>query len=386
MKHRVLFLDHTGLLGGAELTLLDIARHFAAESKMILFEDGPFRERLEAAGVPVEILPAPAPVRGVRREAGLWQDVKSLPGVLTLVRHVARRSRGYDVLYASSQKAFVVAALAGRLARKPVLWHLHDLLTPEHFSHTHRRLVVGLANRWTARVITNSEASARAFIASGGQASNIHVVYLGLRPERFTNVSSTAVEALRRAIGIDGGPIVSVFSRLAPWKGQHVLLEALADVPQVHALLIGQALFGEEDYAASLHRLAEALGITGRVHFLGFRDDIPELLHLSDVVLHTSTAPEPFGRVVVEGMLAGRPVVATHAGGVLEIIEDGKTGILVEPGDAHALARALNHLLSSPDEAHALAKAGQAAAQTRFSMQRMLNDIEQQIEEVTSLP
>ena len=379
MTPRILFIDHAAVMGGAEWSLLDIARHFAAGSRVLLFEDGPFRERLEAAGVAVEVMKAPVSVSRVRRQGGLLHDVRSLPGVLKLARQVARRARDYDLLYANSQKAFIVAALAGRWARRPVVWQLRDLLTDAHFSGTHRRLVVRLANRWAARVIANSEATAAAFVDSGGQAARVCVIHNGIAPEPFVSVDRAGVEALRDELGLRGVPVVGVFSRLASWKGQHVLLEALTALPEVHALLVGTALFEEEAYAATLRRLAETADLADRVHFLGFREDIPALLHLVDIVVHTSTAPEPFGRVVVEGMLAGRPVVAVRAGGVLEIIEDGATGLLVEPGEAPALAQALDHLLSDPEAARTLAEAGQAVALEHFTLARMLAEIEQQL-------
>lgn len=383
MLPRILFLDHVGVLGGGELSLLDIARHFAATSEVLLFEEGPFRERLERAGVAVDVVEAAASVRNVRREGRGVKDIRSLPGVFNLVRRVARRARAYDVLYANSQKAFVVAALAGRWARRPVVWHLRDLLTAEHFSRSRRRLVVRLANRWARRVLANSEATAQAFVSRGGRMDKIGVVHNGIDPTPFVEVDRAAVAAVRAELGLGAVPVVGVFSRLAPWKGQDVLLDALAALPRVHALLVGAALFGEEvHYAASLHEQAERLGLADRVHFLGFRSDIPALLHGVDVVVHTSTAPEPFGRVVVEGMMAGRPVVATRAGGVPEIIDDGRTGILVAPGDVQALTRAIDRLLTSPEEAQTLAEAGRKEAMKRFSLQRMLDDLEDHLAEV----
>ena len=84
MPPRILFLDHAAVMGGAEWSLLDVARHFADRSTVLLFEDGPFRARLEEAGVAVEVMQAPASVSRVRRQGGLMQDVRSLPGVLKL--------------------------------------------------------------------------------------------------------------------------------------------------------------------------------------------------------------------------------------------------------------------------------------------------------------
>jgi glycosyltransferase involved in cell wall biosynthesis len=384
LKPRVLFLDHTGAIGGGELSLLDVIKWHGAAGSVVLFADGPFRERLEEVGAEVEVLPAPAAVSRVSRKGKMVRNLRSGPGVLRLARRVARLSEGYDLLYANSQKAFVVGALAGRIVGKPVIWHLRDLLTPDHFSRGERRLAVALANHLVERVIVNSRATAEAFVASGGRAEKVRLVYNGIDPAPFESVVQPEVDALRRELGLDGVPVVGVFSRLAPWKGQHVMLEALTRLPGVHALLVGDAEFGEHAYAEALRDQSKTLRIEDRVHFAGFRRDIPQLMRLSNVVAHTSVDPEPFGRVIVEGMLAGRPVVATRAGGVVEIVEDGISGVLVPPRDATALASALSDLLADPARADALAKAGREAAVEFFSLRAMLEGITRQLQEVAA--
>jgi glycosyltransferase involved in cell wall biosynthesis len=381
---RILFLDHAGVLSGAELSLLDIARHYAGSSKVLLFADGPFRERLERNGIIVEVLPVPHAVGRISRRGNGMRDLRAVPGVLKFARRVAQVSHGYDVLYANSQKALVIGALAGRLVSKPVIWHLRDMLTADHFSQKRRWLAVTLANRLTTRVIANSRATAVAFVDSGGRAKLVHVVYNGIDPKPFEAVAPKEVDVLRDKLNLAEVPVVGAFGRLAPWKGQHVLLEALARLPGVHALLVGEPLFGEDTYAKALHEQAEVLEIADRAHFLGFRQDIPRLMKVSDVVTHTSIAPEPFGRVIVEGMLARRPVVATRAGGSMEIVEDGVSGVLVPPGDAKALAGVLVDLLADPSKGRTLAEAGYAMASKRFSLKTMLEGVEQQVQEVTA--
>ncbi|WP_372624419.1 glycosyltransferase [Falsiroseomonas sp.] len=382
---RILFLDHTAVLGGGELSLLDIAGRYRGRCRVLLLADGPFRTRLEAEGVEVEVLDARAGLAGISRAGGLIADLRALPGVAALARAVARRAAGFDLLYANSQKSMVIAGLAGRLARRPVIWHLRDLMSAEHFSALHRRLAAVAARLLTSRVIANSAATRRAFIEGGAPAGRVHVVHNGIDAGRFLEVPDEQVAALRASLGLAGLPVVGLFSRLAPWKGQHVLLEALAELPGVHGLFVGEALFeGDRSYAGELRARARSLGLEGRTHFLGFRQDIPCLLRLCDVLAHTSVAPEPFGRVIVEGMLAGRPVVATRAGGALEIIEDGETGRLTPPGDAAALAAALRSLLDDPNAARALAARGRSAAQQRFSLEAMLSGVERQVADVTA--
>jgi glycosyltransferase involved in cell wall biosynthesis len=380
----VLFLDHVGVLGGAELCLLDVALHHADSGKVLLLADGPFRERLERAEVSVEVLSTSPAVSGIRREGGTKQDLRALPAVLELSWRVARMARGYDVLYANSQKALIVGALAGKIAGKPVIWHLHDILTADHFSQTHRRLAVTVGNLLVSRVVTNSRATAEAFAESGGRVERMCVVYNGIDPTPFRSVVQVEMDSLRRELGLVGVPVVSVFSRLAPWKGQHVLLESLTRLPEVHALLVGAPLFGEDDYAEDLRQLAKTLDVADRVHFLGFRRDVPLLMRLSDIVVHTSVAPEPFGRVIVEGMLARRPVVAARAGGAAEIVDDGVSGVLVAPGDANALAAALTDLLANPAWAQALAETGYKVALERFTLRSMLENVEQQMQQAVA--
>jgi glycosyltransferase involved in cell wall biosynthesis len=285
-----------------------------------------------------------------------------------VVRQVARQAADYDLLFANTQKALLIGGLAGLWARRPVVWNLHDLLIPDHFTALNRRAAVTAANLLCRHVIANSEASRDAFLAEGGRVPTT-VVYNGIDPAPFDAVAPGQVAALRRDLGLSDRPVVGVFSRLAPWKGQHVLLDALPALPAAaHVLFVGGALFdGDQEYAAALRRQVAEQRTAHRVHFLGFRDDVAALMTLCDVVAHTSTAPEPFGRVIVEGMLASRPVVASRTGGALEILEDGHTGTLVRPGDPGSLAEALRTLLSDPDRAAARARAGAAHARRTFT-------------------
>jgi len=378
---RVLFLDHSASLGGAELYLLDLAPAFAPPGEVLLLEEGPFYEKLQAVGIPVDVMAAPEVVRRVAREAGPAQALRAAPALLQLAWRVAQKARAFELIYANSQKALVVGTLAAQLARRPLVWNLHDVLTTEHFSRMNIRLAVTLANRFVRLVIANSAASKQAFGEAGGRAPVV-VVHNGIDAQRFAAVNPDRLAALRRKLGLRDGPVIGLFSRLAPWKGQHVLLEALARLPEVQAIFVGEALFQDEQhYARQLRERAAQPDLQGRVHFLGFRDDVPALMQLVDVVVHTSVAPEPFGRVIVEGMLARRPVIATRGGGALEILRDGETGLLVSPGDAQALATAIRHLLEHPEKARQLAEAAYQDAHRRFSVEAMRQKVWQALTE-----
>jgi glycosyltransferase involved in cell wall biosynthesis len=170
---------------------------------------------------------------------------------------------------------------------------------------------------------------------------------------------------------------------LAPWKGQHVALRALAELPEAACVIAGSALFGEDDYARSLHKLASDFGLVDRVRFLGHRDDVPSLMRGVDAVVHPSIDPEPFGRTLVEAMLARRPVVAANAGAVPEILDDGKAGWLVPPNDPVALAAALRRIQAG--EGALLLDPAEARARGLYSAGRMQTAVQGVVAEVAGM-
>ena len=376
MKQRkILFVDHAAVLGGAELHLLDIATAYRETSCVFLFTDGAFKHKLETAGIKVKVAKSTQSVLDVRASAGL-EALKVLPNLWQMAGQVASVAQGFELIHANSQKAFVTSALATFRGSPPVIWHLQDILTAKHFSSVNRRVAVWLANNCAARVIVNSEATGKAFVAVGGRKELVKVVYNGFSSLPFDNITPEQSAQIRTQLGINDVPVVGVFSRLSYWKGQHILLQAIKKLPEVHALLVGEALFGEEEYVAELKSLATVPELAGRVHWLGFRNDVPILMKACDIIVHTSTEPEPFGRVIVEGQLAQRPVIATAAGGAIELIEDGVTGRLVPPGDVSALAKTIEDLLTDNTTAINLGKKGYEQAKTNFALESILATFE----------
>jgi glycosyltransferase involved in cell wall biosynthesis len=366
---RVLLVDHAGVMGGAEHSILDAVTGLTPPPHAVLLADGPFHGALERRGIPVTIEPMRALARvkkaGAPSPAAAWD-------ALRLARRVAHHARGHDVIVANSQKAFLVAALAGLFTRRPVVWYLRDLLGPPHFTRRNGRVMAALANALARRVITNSHATADAFVASGGRAGLARVVYNGIDAAPYDAVTEADAAACRTALDVPAASALVVHvGRFHPWKGQQVLLRAAARELRVVVAFVGAPLFGEEAFATELREEAATLGVAGRVRFLGLRDDVPRLMRAADVVVHSSAYPEPFGRVVVEGMLAGRPVVASDAGGVREILRDGVTGWLVQPDDPAALAAAIARVLDDPVTAGVVATAGAADARARFGVEAM---------------
>ncbi|BAY39772.1 hypothetical protein NIES2111_41490 [Nostoc sp. NIES-2111] len=372
---KILFLDQSGKPGGAELCLIDIAKPYRDRALVGLFADGSFKTLLQQNHIPVEVF-THQPIQ-VRKQSNLLQALGSLGQLAPLVAKVVQRAIEYDLIYANTQKALVVGAIASLLARRPLVYHLHDILSPEHFSKTNLRVAVNLANRFASLVIANSQASEAAFVQAGGRAELTTVIYNGFEPKLYQTCASDTSK-LRQNLGIEDKFVVGHFSRLSPWKGQHILIEALAKCPpQVTALLVGDALFGEQEYVKQLHQQIAQLGLENRVKFLGFRADIPQLMAACDLVTHTSTAPEPFGRVIVEAMLCGKPVVAAKAGGATELVEHGINGFLTTPGEPEELANIINSCLEDIHNTATIANNAKAIASERFNVVNINRQIAQ---------
>jgi glycosyltransferase involved in cell wall biosynthesis len=223
------------------------------------------------------------------------------------------------------------------------------------------------------RVIAISHFIARHLIARHGtDPARVRVIPRGVDPLRFdpAAVQGDRMRRLAEAWRLpDGAPIVVLPGRLTRWKGQAVLIEALARMRRTDAVavLVGDAQ-GREGYRDELLALAQARGVAERIRLAGDCADIPAGLMLADAVVSASTDPEAFGRVVVEGQAMGRPVVATNHGGAAETVEDGVTGWLVPPGDPQALAARLDAVLAlGAEERGALAERSRASVLARYT-------------------
>ena len=366
---RVLFVDQSGQCGGAELMLLDLLNGLREklEPRVVLFDNGPFAQLLARDGFPVDVLPLKL---RTTKSAGKLSSLLDLPLLMLLSLKLAWRARWCDIIYANTPKAMVTGALAARLSGKQLVLHLHDILTTDHFSAANIRLLVNLANKHASAVIANSRATKSAFVNAGGRSELATVIYNGF------NLYQSSIErtSARQDLGWpDAPPVAVIVGRIAEWKGQHILIQALLRSPEWKACIVGDALFtkGDQDYKLRLMEMAQDPALSGRVVFVGFVEDPQRYFVAADVIVHCSTAPEPFGRVIVEGMLAGRPVIATNHGGATEILHDGFTGYLVSPNDVSALAATLDQLLTNPAVAERTARAGQENARHRFGLERV---------------
>jgi L-malate glycosyltransferase len=160
--------------------------------------------------------------------------------------------------------------------------------------------------------------------------------------------------AVKADLGIPGDSrVIGIIGNIRFWKGQEHFIEAiehlLLQYKDLHGLVIGGWGEADRDYYETVTGKVLQSGLENRVHFLGYRTDVPDLLNILDVFVHASTKPEPFGMVILEAMAAGKPVVATKIGGPIEILDHGRCGILVPPNDGKAIADACAVYLDRPE-------------------------------------
>lgn len=358
VRYEVVYVDHCARLSGAELALarvLPTLRHVHAT--VILGEHGPLEALLVEGGADVEVLPLDPELAATRRdEVGItrlgprrvvsaWRAVWDLRARLLELEP--------DLVHTNSLKAAVYGGMAGRLAGIPVVWHMRDRIAPDYLPRPVVVAVRALARVIPSAVICNSMAT----------RSTLGRHYpTGVVPSPV--VYDTVARIQGPAHGEHSAFSACLVGRMAPWKGQDVFLRAFAAAfpdGDERAVLVGSALFGEDEWAAGLAALAGELGMSDRVEFRGFVEDVPTVLSETDVLVHASIIPEPFGQVVVEGMAAGLSVIAAAAGGPLEVVTDGVDGLLTPPGDVDALAIALRRLRDDPELCRRL---GSAALET----------------------
>lgn len=416
-RKTILYVDHTAKISGGEIALLNLIGALDCERfrpVVALASDGPLVSRLRQAGVETHVLPLDTSVVETRKDSlGFKSLLRFRQGAscLQYAWHLARFARacGADVIHTNSLKADLYGGLAGRLARIPVIWHIRDHISAHYLPRPVAAAFRGLARFLPHTVVANSESTLRTVQVPRGKHTS--VVYSGMAPcsgnehlqvvhDGFTPVlgqtrapfaSRARLNAVElppsgRACWESNAPIIALLGRIAPWKGQHIFLRAAAtivrDFPQACFWIIGAPLFGEHDYERSLHDLTAELGIESQVSFLGFQDNVPQLLAGVDIVVHASTLDEPFGQVVIEGMAAGRPVIATNGGALPEIITTGRTGLLVPMGDVAAMAEAMAMLLADPKQAQAMGAAGQKSVQERFTSAQTARKMEAVYEHV----
>lgn len=253
--------------------------------------------------------------------------------------------------------------IAARLAGIPCITHERGIIP-----HFHPRDKF-LAKRLDA-IICISKAVHDNLVSSGFGGPKLTTIYNGLDPTEM-RVTRSALE-IRRELGVQpSARLIGIVGNIKKWKGQEVVIRAMASLhnffPEVICLLIGDTPPHDSAYRATIHDLIRDSGLTDHVLITGFRTDVADYINALEIQIHASITPEPFGRVLLEGMALGKPLVASNVGAVPEIVLDGRTGLLFDPSRVDALIKCVHELLADPIRAQMLGRNGRSRLDERFS-------------------
>lgn len=345
-------------------------------------EGGPLESVFTGLGVPVHILG----YRGFTRRRG--QIVRRAWAALASIRTLADTLLGEDtaIVHAYLPAANVLGAIAGRLAGKPRIIVSKRGLCNYKKDRPFLAFFENVANLASAAVLANSDAVGKAVLASERFCrGKIRVIRNGIDGSAFLPGEGGPRRTMAQLcpnLPLGPGSLAILYvANLFPYKGHLDLVAAASPVvslfPQAHFLLAGR----EEGAGTEVRRSIDALGLSGNVHLLGPRDDVPSLMEATDIVVHPSHE-EGFSNTILEAMAAGKAIVATDVGGIPEAVLDGETGILVPPGNPKRLAEGMLSLLRDPAKGQALGEAGRKRVQEHFSVQAMVRETEEMYTEI----
>lgn len=345
------------------------------EPLAVLPDEGPLASELRRAGVEVLVRPLGVLRRGETGARGLARLAATTGRSAAQLWRLIRQRQ--IALVHSNTSVVLGGAAAAALARVPHIWHVREIYSRfGRLWSPYRRLLA------TADLLPCVSAAAAEQFGDVGRVRVIHDG-LGLDVRRVPRPEA------RAALGLDvDSPLVAVVGRVSDWKGQSVLVQALAEPPLnklgAVAMIAGEPWPGAEGRLRSVLALAARLGVRERVALVGFRSDVEAVYGAADVVAVPSTAPDPLPGAAIEAAAAGCAVLASDTGGLPEIIDDRRTGRLFPPGDAGALAELAAELIERPEERERLGAAAAADVRERFSPARMLSKLQQCYQEALS--
>jgi glycosyltransferase involved in cell wall biosynthesis len=225
------------------------------------------------------------------------------------------------------------------------------------------------------RIICISKAIQKPFLLN--RIENTKLIYNPIDIKRYTKQIIKERRLIRDEFNVDDStPLIGLVGNFQEWKGQLIAIEAVkllkAEFPSLVCLLVGAVpVHNREDkeYYSKIVKVIEELELQNSIIITGFRDDVPDLINAIDIQLHCSISPEPFGRVLIEGMSLKKPVIATNIGGPCEIIENGVSGLLIKPGDPLVLAESIRNIIKNENLRNSLANNGLERVKRKFEME-----------------
>ncbi len=374
----ILFVHQSADTYGSDKVLLDLAccvQQHNYHSVVLVPVDGPLVKLLRNNGVETHVTPV----------AKLSRSIFSLKGLILLAIEIWQSMRKIDILIGgrhvdlvhSNTLAVLSGAFWARRNHTPHLWHVHELVLFPKFASVG---LPWLLARFSCRVMCNSRMTEKWVLdAQPNLSSRTVTVWNGVdRPINLDRYSSMIAFKEQHKLNSPGIVTVALVGRINRMKGQAQLIRAAEllwerDIRNVRYVMVGSPPHGQENFLVKLKELIEKSPARSAFLLMNFMDNIWPVWDACDIAVVPSTEPESFGLVAIEAMAAGKPVVASGHGGLLDIVDDGGTGILVKPGDPAGLANALRILITDPMLRKRLGEAGQLRQKEIFSLSSQIN-------------
>lgn len=354
---RVLYVNQWGGLGGAEISLLRVLENLQQKQIQPALACPPGVLAEEARAIGVEVVPVQIPSLR-HRDKPHAGDIHRLRQAITCC----------DLVHAYSVRA---GWFAGRLCRQlhvPMVWSIHDLF-PFLWQRLWLRMV---AQRYAQAVVAYSQVLQKQF--GDGLRDKVHLVPHGVDIRTFAPLEDAQRVQVRQLFETPANaPVVLHAGRLMPFKGQHLFLQTAQHLLRKRESLLpifwlaGDDSMGDHCYAMKMRAMAKSM--EPQIRWLGFQRAIAPIIAAADVLVHCSTRPEPFGLVVLEAMACGTAVVSANRGAPVEIIEDGRTGLVTPPNDVNALAEAVHALLADVERRRAMSVSARRAVCERYTLE-----------------
>ncbi len=389
--NEIAIIEPTAQMSGVEFSTLYLAQHLERSrwhAVVVCPNEGPLTARCRESGIDVELVPgvrffstsALIVGRKIPNPLAMAADVIAVGVAARRLAHFLKVRRPAVVL-TKGLLAHFYGGLAAWGVRIPCVWHVQDRVSDRRGAFN--AWVMGQSGARLAReIIADADSIARQ-LQPFVPPERISVIWNGVDLDEFCPGGRGA--ALRSEWGAESGDVlVGNISRLTPWKGQRVLLDAFARVapqfPKSRLILIGSALFESGEYARTLKQRAGDHGLDGRVVFAGFRADLAQALDALDIVAHTALEKESSPLAVVSALAAAKPIVCTRVDGTAELFDENVDGLLVSPGNVDELAQKLCQLLSDPVLRRRLGQAARRKAEHAFDVKLYAERCEQVLE------
>lgn len=372
----ILFIHQSSELYGSDKTLLLLISNLDKNKFLpiiILPSQGPLSEELEKLNVKIIIAPVLKVYRNIFTIKNIWKFIKEIRKSMHILTELHKTYK-FDLVY-SNTLAVMLGAIFSYKKHIPHIWHVHEIITnPKAIAN----LYATLLRKFSDIIICNSYATKENLTKRiPSLDKKITVIHNGIDIKVSNEVLNTE---LKKELGFDKNDIVvSLIGRINRLKGHKWLLNTYSKYlkdKNIKLLFVGSTVCGQEIYLSEINNLVKDLGIEDSVKIVDFKNDLAPIWEVSDIIAVPSTEAESFGMIALEAMLAKKPVIGTNLGGLIEIIENGKTGFLINCLDEKGLANAILELSNTPELRRDFGNNGHLRAIENFTIEKHTRDFE----------